>query len=415
MLRPKPSDARIVLLPSTPSKPARDPRIDAFRGVALVMILINHMPVNPYEYFTTRNFGFSDAAEAFFIMSGIAAGIAYAPAMIRWLDNAGRLRDAVLPLWSRAWTLYTVQILLTVLAFALMAGATLLFRDPEYAKMHNLIAFQKSPMQALLVLPAMGLQLGYVNILPVYIVLMLAAPLMLYGALRAPRVTLAVSFILWWVGGAYHVNIPHLVGTGSWFLSPLSWQLIFVIGLLVGIRHRRGERLVPVNRALFWTAVAFLIFACAMRYHQPLADYINHKMAQLEHLGAPYQITTHDKAFLTFPRITHMLALAYVLSCPAIIRDLAGHRFAAPLRLMGQHSLVVFAFGTMFALAGQLVFLQWPGQEWLPWTVPPVAVVLSWLIARVKSWSKTAKPAAPPALSVPAAPVQEQHILRKGA
>ena len=55
---------------------ARDPRIDAFRGLALIMIIIDHMPGNPWEHLTIRNIGFSDAAEAFFIMSGIAAGIA---------------------------------------------------------------------------------------------------------------------------------------------------------------------------------------------------------------------------------------------------------------------------------------------------------------------------------------------------
>ena len=58
-----------------PSRP-RDPRIDAFRGLALMMIVIDHMPGNPWETITVRNIGFSDAAEAFFVMSGIAAGIA---------------------------------------------------------------------------------------------------------------------------------------------------------------------------------------------------------------------------------------------------------------------------------------------------------------------------------------------------
>lgn len=64
--------------PDTTAIPAakreRDPRIDAFRGLALLMIFVDHVPGNPYEYLTIRNLGFSDAAEAFFIMSGIAAG-----------------------------------------------------------------------------------------------------------------------------------------------------------------------------------------------------------------------------------------------------------------------------------------------------------------------------------------------------
>ncbi|WP_425072108.1 OpgC family protein [Sagittula sp. S175] len=401
MRPPKPSDtrdtdSRIVTLPPRMlpvTKAPRDPRIDFFRGVALMMILINHMPVNPYEVLTTRNFGFSDAAEAFFVMSGIAAGIAYSPAIVRWLDGVGRLRDAVMPLWGRAWQLYMVQMLLTVLVLALFAWATTAFLNPKFSEMHNLVTFYADPLAAFTGIPILSFQIGYVNILPTYIVLMLLAPLALIGGIRWPMATLAASIALWWVGGAYRLNIPNYPGNGEWFLSPLSWQLIFVVGLLVGIRHRRGERLVPASRPLFYAALGYLLFALAWREIPALASFMNNKMAQLSSLGAPYQFTSHNKAFLTFPRVSHMLALVYVLSCPQIIRDIAGHAIAAPLRLMGQYSLAVFAFGTLFALSGQIVFRVAPEATWLPWVIPPVAALASWLVAWVKSQLKPQRPA----------------------
>ena len=43
-----------------PSAP-RDERLDTLRGLALVMIFINHIPGNFWEDWTSRNFGFSDA------------------------------------------------------------------------------------------------------------------------------------------------------------------------------------------------------------------------------------------------------------------------------------------------------------------------------------------------------------------
>jgi len=52
----------------------RDLRLDVFRGLALVMIFINHVPGTVYENVTSRNFGLSDAAEGFVLMSGVAAG-----------------------------------------------------------------------------------------------------------------------------------------------------------------------------------------------------------------------------------------------------------------------------------------------------------------------------------------------------
>ncbi|WP_411195703.1 OpgC domain-containing protein, partial [Rhizobium sp.] len=57
--------------------PTRDTRLDVLRGVALIMIFINHVPGQIFEYVTTKNFGFSDAAEAFVLISGIAVGLAY--------------------------------------------------------------------------------------------------------------------------------------------------------------------------------------------------------------------------------------------------------------------------------------------------------------------------------------------------
>ena len=61
-------------LPKLPT--SRDPRLDFFRGLSLVMIYLNHVPGTIYEMFTSRNFGHSDAAEGFVFMSGTAAAMA---------------------------------------------------------------------------------------------------------------------------------------------------------------------------------------------------------------------------------------------------------------------------------------------------------------------------------------------------
>src|SRR6478752_7375333 len=55
----------------------RDTRLDVLRALALVTIFINHVPGQMLERLTTKNFGFSDAAEAFVLISGIAIGLAY--------------------------------------------------------------------------------------------------------------------------------------------------------------------------------------------------------------------------------------------------------------------------------------------------------------------------------------------------
>jgi hypothetical protein len=49
---------------------ARDLRIDFFRGLALYMIIFDHIPGDPLSKLTYARLGFSDAAEIFVFLSG---------------------------------------------------------------------------------------------------------------------------------------------------------------------------------------------------------------------------------------------------------------------------------------------------------------------------------------------------------
>ena len=118
------------------TKRARDPRIDAFRGLLLAMIFIDHVPGNPYEsWLTIRNWGFSDAAESFFIMSGIAAGIAYSGRLTNGITS---LWQGIAPVWKRAWVLYLSHIFLTVAGIAIFALGAKLFTEPSLLMKNNL-------------------------------------------------------------------------------------------------------------------------------------------------------------------------------------------------------------------------------------------------------------------------------------
>src|SRR5437868_267503 len=57
--------------------PGHDLRIDYFRGIALYIILLDHIELNPISRFTYHRWGFSDAAEVFVFLSGLSCGIAY--------------------------------------------------------------------------------------------------------------------------------------------------------------------------------------------------------------------------------------------------------------------------------------------------------------------------------------------------
>jgi len=66
---------------AAPPPGGRDLRLDLFRGVALWLIFLDHIPQNIANWFTIRNYGFSDATEIFIFISGYTAAFVYGRAM----------------------------------------------------------------------------------------------------------------------------------------------------------------------------------------------------------------------------------------------------------------------------------------------------------------------------------------------
>ena len=336
-------------------KPARDLRLDAFRGLCLAMIFINHVPATVFEKLTSRNFGFSDAAEGFVMMSGIAAGLAYSGSF-----RGGLTWQAVGRVWRRAWTIYLVQALLAMLALGILSAGAHHLGTIDLLRRNDFGTFLSRPFGAHIGLPLLTYQIGYVNILPMYIVLLLAAPAMLWAGLRWPLRTWAVSGALWFAAGFWALNLPNYPLQGGWFFNPLSWQFLFCTGLLIGALMKQGRRLVPVKPVLQWGAGLVLLGALLAARNLDVSRGLGHILWSLQEAGVPRIFTTFDKTFLTAPRLIHILALTYFLSTFVAVTRASSSRLAAPLVLLGRNALPIFALGSMLALGSQVIKMAWP-------------------------------------------------------
>lgn len=331
----------------------RDERLDMFRGLALVMIFINHVPGTAYESLTNRNFGFSDAAEAFVFMSGLAAGLAYSSRF-----RTGNLWAATTKVWARARQLYFVHITITMICIAIFAGAAKWFDLTELLTTINLPALFQKPLSTLVGIPLLSHQLGYLNILPLYMTMLLMAPLVIYAGLRRPWLVLAASIALWAIAGQFRFNLPAFPNAGGWFFNPFSWQLLFVMGLLSGMAMKVGKSFIPASPVLFSLAAAFLVFVLIWMKVPPIGKTMNGTLGWLGSVGVPFYLTAFDKTFLSAPRLLHAFALFYVLSNLPIMRTLASTAIVAPLRLMGRQGLAVFATCTVFSIFLQAVRIE---------------------------------------------------------
>lgn len=328
----------------------RDARLDMFRGLALVMIFINHVPGTVYENFTNRNLGFSDAAEAFVFMSGMAAGLAYSGRF-----HTGSLWLAIAKIWARARQLYFVHLAITMASLAIFAATALWFGQHEVLTRNNIAILFTQPLASLIGIPLMGHQLGYLNILPLYITLLLATPLFLWVGLRWPLALLGASVALWALAGQFRLNLPNYPTPGGWFFNPLAWQLLFVTGLLCGVAMKQGRQFFPRTQLLFVLALAWVLIVLFWVKLPPIASGGMAVLNAMSKAGLPFYITWFDKTFLALPRLSHALALFYVMASLGAIRHFAQTSWAAPLRLLGRQGLAVFAAGTVLSMALQAI------------------------------------------------------------
>lgn len=328
----------------------RDERLDMFRGLALLMIFINHVPGTFYEGLTSRNFGFSDAAEAFVFMSGMASGLAYSNRF-----RTGSLWAGIAKIWARARQLYFVHITITVLSLAIFAAAAKWLGLGELLAKNNIGPLFREPLGTMVGIPLLTHQLGYLNILPLYMTLLLVTPLLIFAGLRQPILVVVASLTLWVLAGHYRLNFPNFPNEGGWFFNPFSWQLLFVVGLLSGMAMKVGKKFIPYHPALFGLGAAILVFTLIWMKVPPIGKAMNGTMGWLGSMGAPFYLIWFDKTFLSLPRLLHALALFYVLGHLPVMRTIAQSWVAAPFRLMGRQGLAVFAAGTVLSMALQVV------------------------------------------------------------
>src|ERR1700750_606503 len=185
----KPAHQKPIALPVAVGE--RELRLDLFRGLALWLIFIDHLPPNILTWFTIRNYGFSDATEIFIFISGYTAAFVYGRAM----RDAGFV-VATARILRRVWQIYVAHVFLFTIFLAEISYVATRFENPLYSEEMGIMDFLKQP--DVTIVQALLLRFRPVNmdVLPLYIVLMLFLPIILWLMKWRPDVTLALSAAL---------------------------------------------------------------------------------------------------------------------------------------------------------------------------------------------------------------------------
>ena len=354
----------------------RDLRLDLFRGIALWLIFLDHIPSNAVSWITIRNYGFSDATEIFVFISGYTAAFVYGRAMREHGFIVASAR-----VLKRAWQIYVAHVFLFAIYLAEIAYVAHSFSNPLYSEEMGVLDFLKNP--DVTIVQALLLKFKPVNmdVLPLYIVLLFWFPPVLWLLLRAPSIALASSAVLYALMWQFEWNIP-AYPQGEWLFNPFAWQLLFVFGAwcALGGAQRLGRWV--NSRVTIGLAFAYLLFAffIAMTWYIPrLAVFVPKFVSD-----AIYPI---DKTNLDVLRIIHFLSLA-VITVWFVPRDwpLLRSRVFWPAIVCGQHSLETFCLGVFLAFAGHFVFTEVSNRLLTHVIVSVTGIVIMVAAAAMVSW-----------------------------
>jgi hypothetical protein len=355
----------------------RDLRLDLFRGIALWLIFLDHIPSNVVSWITIRNFGFSDATEIFIFISGYTAAFVYGRAM--------RERGFVVAgarILRRAWQIYVAHIFLFAIYMAEISYVATSFDNPLYAEEMNILDFFKQP--DITIVQALLLKFKPVNmdILPLYIILLLLFPPVLWLLQRAPTLALGGALLLYVLTWQFGWNLP-AYPDGTWYFNPFAWQLLFIFGAWCALGGAR--RLAPIvqSKVTVVLAILYLAFAfvIALSWYLPEQTIVPHWLEDL--------IYPIDKTNLDPLRFAHFMALA-ALTVHFLPRDwpLLNSRALYPAILCGQHSLEIFCLGVFLAFAGHFALVEISGAFWMQVVISILGIAAMIGTAAMVTWYK---------------------------
>src|SRR5712671_5941116 len=363
----------------------RDLRLDLFRGIALWLIFLDHIPSNLVAWGTLRNYGFSDATEIFVFVSGYTAAFVYGKEM--------RERGFIIAgarILRRTWQIYVAHVFLFAIYLAEISYVATSFENPLYAEEMNILDFLKQPDVTIVQALLLKFKPSNMDVLPLYIILLLLFPPILWLLRYKSTLALGASVVLYVLTWEFNWNMPSYP-SGHWYFNPFAWQLLFVFGAwcaLGGAQRLSGVLQSGVTMSI---AIAYLVFAfvISLTWYVPgLGQYVPHWLEEV--------IYPIDKVNLDVLRFAHFLALA-VVTVKFVPRDwpFLKSRWAWPAIVCGQHSLEIFCLGVFLSFAAHFAMVEVDPGAGMQIALSLLGIAVMVATAALISWYKRAEGRSP--------------------
>jgi hypothetical protein len=321
-------------------KSERDLRLDFCRGLALIVIFIDHVPGNPLADWTLHNFSFCDAAEIFVLISGIAAYLAYGSRLSR--AGFGACAKAA---GRNCLRIYVAHLVLIGLIAGSMIWVASQFPATDYIGSLKLQWFVEDPKRAIWAAMTLSYLPRLMDILPMYILFLIFAPALIVLVKRDYRIALLVSAIVYALAWGFSWNLSAGPPKRHWYFDPFAWQFLYTVGITVSHLSRDEPDTLPWRRGWLWAAIAFLAVTVIITW--PLNEMGMTKIAPLSYFWPA------NKTYLAPLRVLNVLALLYVFAyCVSPRAPWLKKRLAGLCISCGRHSLTVYGLGMVLSCVG---------------------------------------------------------------
>ncbi|MFM0738209.1 OpgC domain-containing protein [Paraburkholderia xenovorans] len=311
------------------SRRGRSIEVDFFRGIVLIVIVLDHIPGSTLSHLMLHAYALCDSAEVFVFLGGYASAAAYTAVLANRGEHAAKMRFV-----KRCWEIYRAYLFTAVLTLASGALLALLNLNRPMVDLTGWPPFAVQPLRQAFDIALLRRQPYLSSVLPMYVIFALCVPFAVPLARRSSWMALGLSVAIWALARPLAVLFS-IDDVADWAFNPFAWQLMFVFGILCRVQPV-GERFHASRTARWLTrvaVVAVLAFAFVKLFvlTQPLPGVL--------------------KQNLSVDRVINFLVIAWVAAQFVRMGSIA--RLAARLPAVvtvGRTGLVCFVAGTVVSL-----------------------------------------------------------------
>ena len=337
------------------------------------------LPENVLSYFTLQAVHFYDAAEDFIFISGYTAALVYG----RTLGSYGAFY-ATGHVLRRVWQLYVAHIFLFMIFITEVSYTVTTFNNPMYNDEMRVADFLGEPHIAIVKALLLEFQPTFLDILPLYILLLFNFPVILLGLRVQPPLVLIPSLLVYGFVQITGGSVPAYPEGHVWYFNPLAWQFLFTAGAALGLGMPPTQPRPCPAGALLFIATAIAAFALLIKLSWTIHGIWDSFPGLFLKKLWPVNKSNLSPIRLVPFFSTVVVIAAFVPPDAVFLRSAV----AKPIIMCGQQSLEIFCLGILLSALGHFLLSEYNSGIVIQLAVNVVGLLALFLTAKMIDWYK---------------------------